>query len=355
MGTLSRMEQEMDEVDDILNFFKDIFKNSELSNYKKNKSLRAINNLSNANQVIDNHNYRYEIKNKLYPEYKKLNKNPNLVDSILPDVSLILDYLNNRIVDNFYYNKKNSINSENYYNNRISELEKRESELKKALNFNKNENEEKIKEAEDIRKKLLVIEKELNQKKKELEIKKKQEDAKNDWEEKINETFGNLKEYLVPIEMEHSRLNILYYVYAFLCIIALIAIVLSEIILIVKIAKSDILPVLNDYIIILLPLPIAAALMWGFIFQMNRAQRQLILTSNKIHNIKYIQGLLLSINNLSPDINDGITRVNNALDKIISNHLNYRNVHNEIDLINEENKDNLPFDKILELVKVAKK
>ena len=106
-----------------------------------------------------------------------------------------------------------------------------------------------------------------------------------------------------------------------------------------------------------LPLPIAGALMWGFVFQMNRAQRQLILIANNIHNINYIQGLLISINNLSPDINDGILRINSALDKIISNHLKNKYISTESELIKEENKDkdsNFDIDKLVKLIKTIK-
>lgn len=352
MGITKRMLEEIEDMKSMLFDLQRLlidFKGVDI--IEKEGAIEIINTLIDN---VRNHNIREQIKEYLYPYYKELNKNSDKANFRFSDLIMILTYLNNRIIipDS---NSNSSINSEEYYSKKINELEQRETELKEFLTYNQNETEEQRKVALETKEKLKIIENELNQKKKELELKEKQEDAKNDWEQKINETFKNLKEYLNPIENEHKRLNILYYTYAFLCIITLALIIICESTLLYKISSSDGLPKINEYIIVLLPLPIAGALMWGFIFQMNRAQRQLIVISNNIHSIKYIQGLLLSINNLSLDINDGIKRVNNALDKIISNHLNSKQITNEIDLISEENKDKSEIDKILKIISAIKK
>ena len=66
-----------------------------------------------------------------------------------------------------------------------------------------------------------------------------------------------------------------------------------------------------------MPVPIEAGLSWGFITQMNRAQRQLIILTKQIHEINYIEGLLLTLNTLSVDVNDSIIKVNTAINKLI--------------------------------------
>tara|TARA_R110002049_G_C9057927_1_gene554015 strand:+ start:77 stop:1135 length:1059 start_codon:yes stop_codon:yes gene_type:complete len=352
MGLTKRMYEEIEDLKEKLYILKEILLNSEFSNIRKDRAIETISVLLDS----INHNKTRAIINEylgsLFDEINNIEENYS--DSDLSNIIHTLEYLRNRL-NMSELHRNNSINSEEYYSKKINELESRETELRQFLEYNQNETEEQRRLALETKEQLKVIENELNKKKKELELKEKQEDAKNDWEQKINETFDNLKEYLKPIENEHKRLNILYYAYAILCILTLILIVTCEITLLYKISKSAELPKLNEYLIILLPLPIAGALMWGFIFQMNRAQRQLIAISNNIHSIKYIQGLLLSINNLSLDINDGITRVNSALDKIISNHLNRKVISNEVDLISEEGKDKIDIDNILKIISSVKK
>lgn len=352
MGVTKRMFEEIESIKGILFNLRNILTSS---SFTDNRKERAIDIISYLLDNVNHHRTREIIKEFLNPIFEKdFNNREDIDNSEISNIIHTLEYISDRLsMSDFYRN--NSVNSEEYYSKKINELTLRESELKKFLEYNKNETEEQRRVATETKEKLRIIENELNKKKKELELKEKQEDAKNDWEQKINETFDNLKDYLKPIEDEHTRLNILYYVYATLCIITLLLIVICELTLLYKIADSVELPKLNEYIIVFLPLPIAGALMWGFIFQMNRAQRQLIVISNNIHSIKYIQGLLLSINNLSLDVNDGIKRVNNALDKIISNHLNRKVITKEIDFITEENKDKIEFDKVLKIISTIKK
>lgn len=329
--------------------------------YLKNGVSPLVNNihfktLKMLSDEIDSAFIRDIISEELerYAEYI----NNNGVNDIEPEfvASLLntLDLLKYKFNLPEHFNNRNSINSENYYNNKIQELTVREKELRQQLISNENTTEEQRRITKETEEKLKEIENQLEQKKKELERKQKQEDAKSDWENKINSTFELLKEYLSPIKTEHSRLNILYYVFAGLTSFTILIIIIIEIIAITKIWNAEQFPGLQKYLLIFLPLPIAGALMWGFVYQMNRAQRQLLLLANNIHNINYIQGLLISINNLSPDINNGIVRVNSALDKIISNHLNNQHISNETELLNEERKDSVDIDKILKILKAAK-
>ena len=91
--------------------------------------------------------------------------------------------------------------------------------------------------------------------------------------------------------------------------------------------------------------------------QLNRTQRQLLILAKHIHEIKYIEGLLLSINSLSLNISDSTERVNNAINRLLENHLNRNSKSDEItenSIIKEENKDSVPIDIVLKLLKEAK-
>lgn len=89
---------------------------------------------------------------------------------------------------------------------------------------------------------------------------------------------------------------------------------------------------------------------------MNRAQRQLVVIADKIHHIKYVEGLLLALNSLSLNIDTSALKINETINKIIDNHLNISsNINIEEDnLKKEEGKDSLPIDSIINLLKEAK-
>jgi hypothetical protein len=357
MGRTKKMYIEIQQAKHIIDSLSDYL----ITNIGDSIKIEQIEILKNLSKNIENDFIRDLIFEDLLPleeelTHKGVNNLNSSFNTRLLESIFILKY-KIEVPEHFHRETKSSINSETYYNNKITELQRRELELNEILKSNNNQTKEQKKSSEQIAEKLKKIELELNQKKRELEIKQKQEDAKSDWEQKINNTFLQLKEYLNPIKHEHSRLNVLYYTFGALSIVTIIMISLIEFNAINKLASSTTFPSFQQYIMLFLPLPIAGALMWGFVFQMNRAQRQLILIANNIHNINYIQGLLISINNLSPDINDGILRINNALDKIISNHLKNKYISTESELIKEENKDkggNFDIDKLEKLIKTIK-
>lgn len=347
MGSQDTINAEIRYAINLINFISD-FINNDKSLY--NEVLPILLNLKDNIQ----HKYiRKLVIDELGPFLKRLNAlSENDQDSfVFNELNETIKLLNLKITLPEHFD---NINSESYFNIKIKQLEKREKELRDILNSNESQTVEQKKITEETQEKLKKIEIELNKKKKELEIKQRQEDARNNWEDKITKTFDSLKDYLKPLKMEYNRLNILYYAFAFLTFFTLVIILVVEFKLINKLSSQNELPTLYEYIMILIPLPIAGALMWGFLYQMNRAQRQLIILSNNIHSINYIQGLLISINNLAPDINDGISRINSALDIIIANHLNRKLLSKESEIIEEENKDSIEIDKLLKVIKAVK-
>lgn len=246
---------------------------------------------------------------------------------------------------------ENSINSNKYYEDKIEELEKKEKELKERLEIISEINQEEIYsaklEAEEANKKLIEL-------RKHLEQKQKQDDAKANWEDTINNTFEFLKNYLKPIKGEQNRLNKLFWVYLILSGLLVLAVIVIEIIGVHKVCISPAFPDFKQYITIYLPLPIAGAMLWAFIYQMNRAQRQLIVLAKSIHKVEYVQGLLLAINKLSPNVEDGIIRINKALDKLIDNHLSEKEISTEEDILKEEKKDVVPVESLIKILKEVK-
>jgi hypothetical protein len=185
--------------------------------------------------------------------------------------------------------------------------------------------------------------------------------AIKEWERKIETTFIRLKMPLNGIKNERRKLNWMFGIYGMLIISIIALLIALEIIAYSKIYNAIEFPNFKNYIILFIPVPIAGGLLWAFICQLNRAQRQMVITSRYIYEIEYIEGLLLSINSLSANIDDAVKRINFALDKMIDNHLSTRgeNLFTEDSILKEEKKDKMPYEVVLkilgEIKEIAKK
>lgn len=300
-----------------------------------------------------------------YSELHKLVKKEKNVENIgtikyLIDV-LRLQIRNIRIsIVNFNSSNQSIFNSENYYNDQIKNLEKQKKELQNYLEqqnsiVGKSEQEKEFQKREVIEKEIALIKAkvQINSYQKELEEKKKQENAIVEWDSKIKSTFTKLTTCLSPINKEHRRMNIMFWIYAILVMLTIISFVILEVIIICKLNKIDGFPELKGYIASVVPIPILGALLWVFIIQINRTQRQLVILAKHIHEIGYVEGLLLSLNSLSPDISNSTNRVNIAIDKLLENHLNASSttgIINEGNIIFEERKDKAPYDMIVKML-----
>lgn len=245
-------------------------------------------------------------------------------------------------------------NSEKYYEDRIKQLELQKKSLEEELKEKQEESKINQEEKEDA---LRNAEEQIRNYKSELEEKKKQENAISEWRNKIKNTFEELSCYLSPIKDEHERLKFLYKAYVRLTGIVIIFIVVLEIIICCKFSSTESFPNWKDHLTLLLPIPASGALLWAFISQLNRAQRQLVLLAKHIHEIEYTEGLLLSLNSLSIDMEDSMKRVNSAIDRLLDNHLSMGTELcrcDEDSIVKEEKKDMVPVDLILKLIKEVK-
>lgn len=248
-------------------------------------------------------------------------------------------------------------NSAHYYDEEIKKIENEKDILIKQIESLKVAQENK-----DAEKKNIIQQKEEEVKKLTDEIKKyeaekkeqnKIKDAIELWNEKIQNAFKNLTEYINPIVDEHKRLCFLYKCYRLLSALFICILIVTECFICYKFASDKEFPTWERYFSIILPIPIALALLWGFITQMNRAQRQMVILAKQIHEIKYVEGLLLTINTLSTDINESMHKVNTAILKLLDNHLNYKDnlLIDELALKKEEHKDSMPYEVVIKLLK----
>ena len=191
----------------------------------------------------------------------------------------------------------------------------------------------------------------------ELEENRKRDDAINNWKNKISEAFEGLEGPINRLVEEHKRLEWLYNVYKWSSAVLVIFLIIIEIAIYIKIVCSDAYPTWEQYLPMALPVPITLGLLWGFITQMNRAQRQMVVLSNKIHETKYTEGLLQALNTLSVDIGESMSKINDAISRLIDNHLHnmdsMRLDEKEFSKIEKQNA--LPIEQIPELIKLINK
>lgn len=292
------------------------------------------------------------------------NEKNNLNPGMREYIKTILSNIYSKLCDYLYlYNSINNVstgdivNSLDYYKKQVIDIE---AEKKELLNTIKELENQKSKETDKKENLLKEKEEELNKYVQQIELLNKKikqsealNDAKAEWNNKIIGAFTKLKDYIQPIKDEHTRLRKLYWGYLSLSILLVIALFIIEGILCCKIWCASSLPTWEQYISSILPIPISLGLLWGFITQMNRAQRQMVILAKQIYEIEYTEGLLLTLNTLSVDINESMRKVNEAIDKLIDNHLKYdcEPLKNEESLKCETKKDAMPYETIEKVVK----
>lgn len=257
---------------------------------------------------------------------------------------------------------KTSYNSEDFYKQQIATINEEKKALAEEIDELKKKQTEVSEESEEYKLNLQRKMVELNsyiQRIRQLEQEKEEQDKINDaitvWDSKIKDAFSNLKIYIKPLKYEHIRLGVLYWFYLALTIVLILWLGITEYRVCDKIIaySGERLPTWQEYFSVILPIPISMVLLWGFIHEMNRAQRQLVILAKQIHEIEYVEGLLLTINQLSTNINESMIKVNEAINKLLENHLTYRDykLTDEMQLKREERKDPKPHEETLKILK----
>lgn len=243
---------------------------------------------------------------------------------------------------------------------KLDELEAELTNLKNKLAATKGElskAQERKAELEYLKVELVNQKKLVEQYKSELQKAKEKESAIENWEDKIRNAFSALKVPISRLETECNRLEYLYFIYAFISVLVILLLLAIEIVVYYKIHNSATFLRWEQYWPMVLPVPLAVGLLWGFITQMNRAQKQLIILANQLYEIEYIEGLLLGLNTLSIDVKDSMVKINNAISRLIDNHINnmFTKKIDENKLSDIEKQNALPIEQIPELIKLINK
>lgn len=262
----------------------------------------------------------------------------------------------NNIVDSFQQDKTQYIdNSPEFYDSKIKSLQEESDSLSRQIaklksNSSKEKREWIIKLKEEQAQKNELLEKLQEEKEKN----EKRTNAIKNWEAKITSAFNHLRICISPLKNERKRLIWLYWIYFSASFSSAIALLFVLYFIYGKICEIP-LEKWISYLSMAFPVPVIFGLLFGAITQMNRAQRQIVTITKEIHNLDYVELLLLAMNTLSSDVSQSMSRVNDAIDKIVEKHINYKSdALKEENLLKEEKKDSIPYDKLIGILKELK-
>lgn len=231
-------------------------------------------------------------------------------------------------------------NTNKFYEDELANLKNELEDKKRQLQENEVKQDLKESELKTLRKTIDELSDKITTLKKEQEELRKQDDKKTKLQDQINNVFINLEKYTQPITDEQQRLLSLYETYKIAIFLLFIILIWYEFHTINR-WRSLLVKDFISYIPFYLPIPLFGTLLGVCIYQMNRAQRQLLLIAQQLHHITYIEGLLSALSSLSMDITEGANKVRSVIEQLINNYLkqNLESIDSKIDLALE--KDNV--------------
>lgn len=309
-----------------------------------------------AGNIRNNMSCEYTVK-KLYSQYDILvsvlnhlrsNKNAFIANERLNKLSEIID---NAINDLDSESIENSVklNTKDYYAEQIQKQKKALEEINDELLKMEKDGQKQSPEYKKLIRKKIAIVAEITALNSMLEKKEEMDDRANALNNKIKPLSTNVDEAIQELTVEKLRLEKLYDTYRCMLRVVLALIVGWETYLIIKLYPELDFQTPLKYIPFYLPIPLVAGLIWLCVYQINRAQHQMVLLANMIHKIKYKDSLLNTSINLYADMRKNEDHVAQIIDKIIESNVEGKEF---LELNDKEKKTiNLPFDNIIELVK----
>ena len=352
----------------VIELFEQVFlDNKELHSYKKQIMSLRNNDIKIFHPTITYRELHNDLSKFIGNQKDQKGVTIELIDKTNELLNVIIQYINQS--DDYVYSGSGErmYNSEKYYaeeikrtKEQIESVQKEKIDLERTLTEYKNASTGKSKEIEQAQQILQTKANELEeantlniQYKLDEENRKKRDDAVGVWTKKIKDVFTNLEGHLKTVEDEYAVLKKMFYIYNLLAFLVVVLVVIIECCIFSKISVMKTLD-FHNYIALIVPVPIAVGLLWGFITQANRAQLQRVTLAKQIHEIKYTEGLLLAINSLSIDLTDSAKRINEAIDKLLDKHLSGNTSSEEWKQCVNQDQQLIPYDNLVKILKEIK-
>lgn len=189
----------------------------------------------------------------------------------------------------------------------------------------------------------------IQEKQKEEESAEKEEQTESNWDKRIEAAFDQLKKCTQPVENEKKKADREYCFYCWSLVVVVIAVIFWLIALYKAIFADHECFDWETFMPYYLPIPIFVAFLWILIVQKNRSNKLSIMMSEELFRIRYLEGLLLSVNKLSKNSDVAIIRINKAIDSMVESfmHQTERTFMSE-EKINAVEKKELSANKLME-------
>lgn len=173
-----------------------------------------------------------------------------------------------------------------------------------------------------LEKSLAETQSQIVQKQKEQEEAKIEKQTETNWDKRIEDAFAILKGCATYVEEEKIKANSDYSFYHH-ALMALVVLVILWMLFLYQTLFSQHIYITSwrSFLPYYLPIPILVALCWVFIVQKNRASKLSITIGEELFRIRYLEGLLLSVNKLSKSSDISINRINKAIDSMVESYL----------------------------------
>ena len=241
-----------------------------------------------------------------------------------------------------------SLNSIEYLFRQKEKTEKDIADTERKIEDLKSKNEGEKSETSKLDRRLKTLNLILNELVDKISKKELQQDEVKELNKKISPLTSAFDSSINLVKEEKNRLDHIFTVYIILVCVAVVALICWETYLVLniypKLPSTD----WRVYISFYLPIPISAGLLWAFIYQMNKAQRQLIKCAQYIHKLKYKDSLLKASMEVYSDGSKNEEHVAKLIDDIMN-----EQSRPDKDAITEDKTENqyLSIDKIVELIK----
>lgn len=241
-----------------------------------------------------------------------------------------------------------SMNTPEYFDNEISKSEQElissESELQKLTDDGKGE----TPEYQRLQRKIIALKGNIMALKEMAKTRRESDDMEKVLRNRMKPLSVDIEKASIEITEERGRLKYLYNTYIVILWVLIIAMIVWESILVCKLYPRLTINDWGNYVPFFLPIPLFAGLLWMCIYQINRAQRQMVVLANKLYKLKHNDSLLKTSTSVYADMRKNEEHVSRLIDSMIEH--NKARV-NEEDISSKPMEYSVPLDKIIEIVK----
>lgn len=241
-----------------------------------------------------------------------------------------------------------SMNTPEYFDNEISKIEQELISSELDLQKLKDEGKGDSPDYKRLQRSIIALKGNILALREMAKTRRESDDMEKALENRMKPLSVDIVKASIEITEERGRLKYLFYTYIVILGVIIIAMIIWESILVCKLYPRLTINSWGNYVPFFLPIPLFAGLLWMCIYQINRAQRQMVVLADKLYKLKHNDSLLQTSVSVYADMRKNEEHVSRLIDSMIE----YNKARdNEEDISSKPMEYSVPLDKIIEIVK----